>query len=525
MKRNIWILIIAAAVFVLCAALVPLLVQAGRFRPTVETRLSASLGRPVQIGKLGFSWLAGGMSARDITIGEDPAFGTAPFLRARALDVNVAMWQLLRHGELRIESIKVRDPEVRLQEIGGRWNVSSLGRTQAASGAASSGTRKQPLSLRKLVITGGRLLVSSQTYADVKITATDIVPGRAVPFTVTATTPGSGKLKAKGTIGPIGDEFSSVPFEAKLQVEQLDLGGSGYFGQGSDIAGTAKLNATLRSDGRATHIEGDATAENLRLMRSGNAMRPEARLTFAADYDRNSEFGRLTQGDVRIGKGRIGLSGSFDLRNTPAVVQMTADAQKFPMTEVQQILPALGLALPGGASLQDGTAATTMTISGPLNRLVISGPLRLADVTVSGFDLGSNLKAVATLAGIHTGRDTRIESLTCNYRVAPEGIAASDMDASIAGLGTLSGGGTIAVNRALDFRMTARLSQGGGLFGALLKRAKAGQLDTVPFRITGTTTDPRFTPDVNAILQTSPQPAAQQPRSLGGLLNRWFKKK
>jgi AsmA protein len=198
------------------------------------------------------------------------------------------------------------------------------------------------------------------------------------------------------------------------------------------------------------------------------------------------------------------------------------------MTAIQELLPALGLGLPGGASLQGGTATSTVAISGPVDRLVVSGPLRLADVTVSGFDLGAKLKTVAALAGINTGRDTRIQSLNCTLRVAPEGTSASDVNAAIIGLGTLSGAGSVAANNAVDFRMTAQLTRGGGLLGALLKRSGVGQLDTVPFRITGTTSDPHFLPDVGAIMTTNRQPSAQQqqPRTpIGGLLNQLLRKK
>jgi hypothetical protein len=118
--------------------------------------------------------------------------------------------------------------------------------------------------------------------------------------------------------------------------------------------------------------------------------------------------------------------------------------------------------------------------------------------------------------------------LNCTLRAAPEGTSASDVNAAIIGLGTLIGAGSVAANNALNFRMTAQLTHGGGLLGALLKRSGMGQLETVPFRITGTTSDPRFLPDVGAIMTTSKQPSAQQQQPgtpLGGLLNQLFRKK
>ncbi|MGH9555255.1 MAG: hypothetical protein ACRD2Y_05480, partial [Terriglobales bacterium] len=53
---------------------VPLLVNVDSFRPKIEAEMGAALGREVRIGKLSFSLLAGGVTARDITIADDPAF-------------------------------------------------------------------------------------------------------------------------------------------------------------------------------------------------------------------------------------------------------------------------------------------------------------------------------------------------------------------------------------------------------------------------------------------------------------------
>jgi AsmA protein len=525
MGRNGTILVIVAAVLLLLLAITPLLVNAERFRPVIESRLGTALGRPVTIGKLSFSWLAGGISAENISIGEDPAFGTQPFLTARALDVSVEMRPLLLHRELRIESIKVRDPEVRLLELGGKWNVSSLGRKQQPN---TGGASAAPLTLRKLAITGGRLVVDKQTYSDVEITAEGFTPDSAFPFTLSAKTPGSGTLKVDGKLGPIGAEFSGVPFDAKLQLERVDLAGSGYFGQNSGIAGTATLQTVLASNGRTVHAEGTATAERLRLVPTGVAMRPSVHTAFTADYDLLRQSAHLSRGQIQIDKSTVLLNGTVDARRIPVAVDLTASTQSFPMPAVQDLLPALGMTLPGGAALQGGTANTSMTITGPVDRLVVSGPLRIADVTLTNFDLGMKLRAVAALAGINTGRDTRIQSLACKLRVAPEGTNASDVNAAIIGLGTLTGGGTMAANNALDLRMTAELTNSGGMLGALLTRTGVGQFKTVPFRISGTTSDPRFLPDVGAIIQPNRQPAAQQQQPqtpLGGLLNQLFRKK
>ena len=111
-----------AALFVLTAAVLPLVVDADRFRPTLQTVLSGELGRPVVLGPLKLSlWTGVALRTDRIEIG-DLAQGrlTAgpvrlrpaliPFLRgavdlrgivAEGVDIARASGPLLRDGHLR----------------------------------------------------------------------------------------------------------------------------------------------------------------------------------------------------------------------------------------------------------------------------------------------------------------------------------------------------------------------------------------------------------------------------------------
>jgi AsmA protein len=61
-----------------------------------------------------------------------------------------------------------------------------------------------------------------------------------------------------------------------------------------------------------------------------------------------------------------------------------------------------------------------LAINGPTDKLVITGPIKLSDTKLAGFDLGSKLAAISKLAGMRTGSDTTIQNLSTNARVAPE---------------------------------------------------------------------------------------------------------
>lgn len=62
-----------AALVVILVIAAYLLIDANKFRPTVEAQLSDALGRKVQIADLRLSLFSGGISARDISIADDPA--------------------------------------------------------------------------------------------------------------------------------------------------------------------------------------------------------------------------------------------------------------------------------------------------------------------------------------------------------------------------------------------------------------------------------------------------------------------
>src|SRR5436305_14445732 len=91
-KKVIRFALIGAAVLVLLLLSLPLFINANSFRPQIEERLSAALGRKVQVGDLGLSIFSGSVSAANLTVADDPKFSSKPFLTAKSLRVGVQMW-------------------------------------------------------------------------------------------------------------------------------------------------------------------------------------------------------------------------------------------------------------------------------------------------------------------------------------------------------------------------------------------------------------------------------------------------
>jgi AsmA protein len=95
MRKIARIAVVLVALLVVAVAVLPFLISANQFRPMVESHLTKALGRKVTVGNLKLSLLSGGVSADELTIAEDPAFGKADFVRARSLKLGVELKPLI----------------------------------------------------------------------------------------------------------------------------------------------------------------------------------------------------------------------------------------------------------------------------------------------------------------------------------------------------------------------------------------------------------------------------------------------
>src|SRR5712692_5742868 len=113
MKRSLKVFAAIVVVLVAVLLVLPFLIKANEFRPLLESKVSTALGREVKLGDLSLSLFAGSVSASDISIAEDPAFGSAPFLRAKSLAARVEMRPLIFERKLNVVSVTIDRPEVR----------------------------------------------------------------------------------------------------------------------------------------------------------------------------------------------------------------------------------------------------------------------------------------------------------------------------------------------------------------------------------------------------------------------------
>jgi AsmA protein len=530
-KKALIIVGAVVGVLIVVAAAIPFFVDADKFRPRVESEASAALGRTVKIGHLDFSLLRGAVVAQDVQVSDDPKFSQQPFVQAKSLSIGAEVWPLIMSKELKINSVRLDEPKILLvKNAAAKWNFESLGAKNDRK-AASSSQAGPPLSVSSLKIRDGEITVAQgakkTTYKNVSVDVSNFSDKSEFPFTVAADTPSGGSLKLDGRAGPLAaGDMTMTPLQAEVTVKQLNLAQTGFVDPASGISGILDYEGQIKSDGKLLQSEGKATASNLKVVKSGAPAKQAITVDYASDVDLAQKRGTIKRGDILAGNTKAKLSGTFDSRGDGLNLNARLKGDNMPLDGVVGLLPAFGVILPQGTNLQGGVVNTDLSLQGPLDRLVTSGPINVSNTKVQGFNLKQRASAVSALAGIPSGSDLLIQLLNSKLRVAPEGIRADDLQLVVPNVGTLLGAGTIGANNALNFKMKARLANGGGLLGVGSAISTLGQSKgEIPFMIQGTTANPVFVPDVAGALTTTAKAPVQSVEGIGGALGGLFGKK
>ncbi len=228
-SRKMRIVATLAGIVLLAVALLPYLVNLDQLRPQLEAALQSHLGREVHIGYLELSVLSGGARANSLSIADDPAFGSHPFLHAKSIKVGVSLTSLIFRRSLHVTSLEIQEPELVLSKSrAGRWNFSSLGAGSAPDSISASDVSGEDSSLSTFVL--DRLTITNATLT---------VPGAA----------GSGQSHVLKNISIDLRNASYSPAQHAGTFERCQI---------SIRKSTAKLTGTYQ-------VRGDALVANLRL--------------------------------------------------------------------------------------------------------------------------------------------------------------------------------------------------------------------------------------------------------------------
>ena len=441
MKRIV--LIAAAAVLVLgiaLAFLLPALIDADGFRPTIEKAIASATGRSVTLGALRFRLLPAPMlAASGITIGEDPRFGAEPFLKADALEVRVRLLPILA-GRLSVSSLTIESPRLALRRSReSRWNLASLASGGAApeggaAGAASSagGAGAAPsspgvsFSVGRLHLARGVLTFvdeglergkeSAIEAREIDLTITDLSTTSPVGVDLAFQIVGSGRARLTGRLGPppAPGAPASWPIDARLRIDGFEGGPvAPYLARFTGVrvhGGALDLDVTVKGKApESLAIEGDADLKGLEvdpLSGGGAAVRLDGSVALAGAF--SPDEARLSRCDVKTGGSTISITGSLaDLRGRPALDARLV-TKRVALKDVAPVLRIVGPILPAGLAMK-GEISLEAAVRGPLDapdRMSIEGR-----ATIAGLELAdpSLRQPVTEIGGTITLKGDRAE--------------------------------------------------------------------------------------------------------------------
>ena len=340
-RKRLW-LALALVAALLAVMIVPPMVSIGQYKNRITELISASLGRPVRLSAVELRLLPRpGFVITDLTVAEDPAYGTEPVLHANTVTASIRLLSLWR-GKLQLDRISADEASLNLVRTPeGRWNLDSLFRTAAAKNKLAAGGDKRP-PLPFLEATDSRInFKSGVEKLPFSLLSTDV--------TLWQESPGEWRIRLRGA--PVRTDVSlnqsdtgivqltaslhqarelrQMPLNLDLEWRDAQLGQLTRLVLGSDAGWRGALTGEL-------HLEGTAEAAQIKTqLRAQNVHRSEFAPAAPMDFDANCallyhfssrSFENLAC-DSPLGDGRIHLTGNLPVDGTP---KLTVEVDRIP---------------------------------------------------------------------------------------------------------------------------------------------------------------------------------------------------
>jgi hypothetical protein len=415
--------------------------------------------------------------------------------------------------------------------------------------APNSNNMLSTLTADHLQIKNGAITITSpgQTtpavYQKLNADVTNVSPTASSPFKLSAQIPGGGSLTGDGTAGPINQaNASATPLNAHISITHLDLASSGVVAPDAGISGLADVDVRALSDGKNLNANISSKIQGLRIAKNGSPSAKPVDIQLAIAQNMQSLSGQIQKGVINIGGAIINIAGTYQTTGATTALNLKVSSDSTSIDALEAFLPSVGVHLPSGSRLQGGTLTTSLNVTSTAANPIISGPVRLNNTNLAGFDLGSKLGPLSSLAGIKSGSGTAIQSLSTNINVNGGNVRTDNLSLIVPSIGSATGAGTISAAGALNYNVILKLTAiAGAIPGAATGGAAsgaagiAGQLmgmipggtaggaaggvvgniagstlrNGIPVAIGGTTSNPTFAPNMSGVLSSAAGAAAK----------------
>ncbi|MFL6212492.1 MAG: hypothetical protein ACJ74J_01230 [Blastocatellia bacterium] len=386
------------AILIAAALLLAPFVPLGWLKPRVESRLSATLGRPVTVESLRLNFLGGPyLTIRGLTAKEDATFGDGDFLKADEVRADLSLTDYVLHRQIVIEAMTIRSPDFTFtKNPNGAWSWTTLGRSTNVAKATPSLSPSAALlclladagesRLRHVAIDGASVRLVDKTgaqppeslYRNVALT-TDIAADKDnptarhatgtlrvasdesdgaellktdVPFDFTMTPSANPGTTIKGSFGP-------GPLQTKnFKADEFKVDGEFLSGHSSATSGKGHISATaiqIPTINVSERVAGAARVNQIGDMNTGTAIsRLETDFNFAEDVvnTTNLQLSALDGlGDARAAAGWFKMKPELTL-NYAATMTLSREAAAQLRTSANPLIAAAVAVLADGNGLE-----------------------------------------------------------------------------------------------------------------------------------------------------------------------------
>jgi AsmA protein len=440
---GIIVVVIVAAVGIFVATFNP-----NDYRGTVQTKLEQQLDRKVTLGNMELGLFPPRFRVFNLSIADDPKFGSRAFVQTQELSVSVKLLPLLSKS-VQIDSLALERPSVELiKNAQGIWNFATIGQkapeaepaSPAATKPSASPTRsaasppssssQQQFSLGELAINDGAVAITDlqdhkprTVYDHINVKLTDFSPDSPFNLDASVHLPGAGsqEVSLKGKGGPLSHANpATTPFKGTLELKGVVISGLQKFLQSP---------ALVNTDGVLSGHT-DIASENGKLSANGQMNVEKPRLhgidvgyPINADYnvsdDLPNDLLRINKGAIKLGPTPISVTGTMNSKPTPAQLDLNLKANNVSIAEIARLAAAAGIAFAPGTTV-NGQISADIKAQGAADKPALNGTLAGRDIQVSGKEIA---KPVAVKAVNIALTPTEIHS--DNFNVTSGGTTAA----------------------------------------------------------------------------------------------------
>ena len=315
---------------------------ASRLKSRLIRTISASVGRPVDIGAVHIRLLPRpGFDLENLVVYDDPSFEAEPMVRASEVTADLRLISLLR-GKLEISRLDLNEPSLNLaHRPDGRWNLEAL--VERSAHIPLAPTAKGKLEPRPAFpyIEGSSGRINFKVGAEKKpyaLTDADFalwqdsentwgVRLKAQPFRSDFNLNDTGQLRVNGTWQRAG-ELRETPLRFSAEWTRAQLGQLTKLFTGNDQGwrGGVQLEVTLSGTPEKLQITSDAAVDDFRRydITSGRALRMAAHCD--AQYSMVTHDFDEVMCNAPVGGGLVTLTGDMGLPGSHRYsVAVTAD--------------------------------------------------------------------------------------------------------------------------------------------------------------------------------------------------------